>query len=207
MKRSLILLLSLFAFFNSFAQSDSLFTITIESGVDNKDMKELMSFMDIEKQKIKLIGNALDGKRVNIGYKEYKNGKVISTRLLTEGELLDKYFRAGKGDTQFSFNVLASSDIIDSTIKVHFFYPIVNFHYFQEGLDKSGYSLRVLQDNKNVQYKLGKQIPILCYSLPYKIEGTNGSSYCILTAEDVPPSEWYDKYKVAHYIVYYLEVL
>lgn len=209
MKRSIVLLLSLFVSCMTFAHisSDSLFSITIEPGADNKDMRELMSFMNIEKLKIRLSGSSLGGKRVNIGYKEYKEGKMVSTRLLVEGMGLDKYCRVPIGDTQFVFSVLAASGIEDSTIKIKFYYPRLNFDYKEDGLAESGYSLRVLQDDKNTKYATGKQIAILCYSLPHKIDGTNAASYCALTSAGVPPSEWYSKYKVKHYIVYYIEVV
>lgn len=208
MKMPIALLLSLLVSCITYAHtpSDSSFSITIEPGTDNKDMRELMSFMNIEKLKMKLSGSYLGGKRVNIGYKEYKDGKMVSTRLLTDGMALDKYFRVPVGDTQFEFNVLAASGIKDSTIKIKFYYPRLSFDFTDDGLVESGYSLRVLQDDKDTKYEAGKQIAILCYSLPYKIEGTNGSSYCMLTSEGVPPSEWYDKYKIKHYIFYYIEV-
>ena len=47
------------------------------------------------------------------------------------------------------------------------------------------------------------EYPILAYTPPFNT-GTEVRSYCILGEEDV--LDWYDKFNVKHYYVFYVEI-
>lgn len=187
-----------------YAQEEG-FSLEIKGSSENREMRELMKFFDIERHEVLLHSKDLAGKKVKITYVEYKDGVAGKEHLLTKG-LPDRYYSAGKDDTSFSFSVL--TDEQDSTLLMQVAFPSFTMKFDNDKLGDKGYSLRSI-DYNNGKYKYDSKVTLFTWALPYEVknEGGNGYwSYCELTSDDVPPEQWHEKYGVTHYIIFYLSV-
>jgi len=74
----------------------------------------------------------------------------------------------------------------------------------QELNGKENYSLRAIgSSSDNIKVPINNEFPIMAYTPPFDT-GAGLNSYCMLGEESV--LDWYEKFKVKHYYVIYLEI-
>ncbi len=188
------------------AQNNS-YAIDIKSGSESSEIRQLMHFLAIERNKVILSAPDIAGKKVDLSYVEYTNGKASKEQVLTRG-LPDNFYGANGSDTSFEFTLLSGEE--DTSIHMEFVYPRFSIDVNFERRVKKGYSMRTI-DYSNGTYTYNKKTPLFTFALPYTVKddnkGNTESSYCQLTYDGVPPEQWYEKYGVEHYIIFYLTVV
>ncbi len=196
-------LLGIAAFANA---ADSL-TVSVNQGFESPELKRLSRFQGIEQIRMKFAGQPTKGCEFRLSFEVYDSGKVTSKGSLNAG-LPPMLFQA-KSDT---FELHCLSQAIADSVKINFFFPRFNTStFFSLRGAGNAYSMRVASqfdgaENAKLPADSSKQ-PVLVYSLPYQRADAPGQSfYCELTREGVPPSQWWEKFKVPHYIVFYVRV-
>ena len=200
-----------------YSQIDS--TTIYYRGIENKELITICQLSDIQIQKIFCEDTLLRGKVFNIIIKEFKKGKICSEKNLNfKAEVqsmpmvingksitynIDFTDKTGFGKSTDSLTLIFAGLWNKKNFKLNIIYPGVSVTHFFKG--KSNYSLRpanpcsesVLKVPINIEY------PILAYTPPLDT-GTELRSYCLLGEEDV--LDWYDKFNVKHYYVFYIEI-
>lgn len=208
--------LNLFTFFfailmniTAFSQSTDSVIIQNAYGTDSKEVMDITQFLQIDIFKINVIFPGIINRKVSISYAEYRKGKVTRKDKLFDDKKVSAYYLTPRqDDSTFSFKVFSQSKNADST-DIMFIYPAISKTLTFKTERTKDYSMRdaILSRGKK-QTKIGKnqRFPLLIYSLPY-VDAANPErkSYCDLTKEGVAPEMWWDKYKVRHYIIFYLE--
>jgi len=201
----------------SFSQVDS--TTIYFKGIENKDLNMICKLTDIQIVKVYSEDTLLRGKVFNIIIKEFKKGKIKSSidlkitaekqriPMIINGDTviyeIDYTDKTGFGATTKSLTLtfagLLKNDEFDLNIK----YPGMNISLPLNG--KSNYSLKKVNtcNLNSVRLPIDTIYPILAYTPPFDT-GTEVQSYCLLGEENV--IEWYEKYKIKHYYVIYLEI-
>ena len=220
MKRLRTILLIGFLIFPTtaiFSQIDS--TTIYYRGVENRELSTICQLADIQIQKIFCKDTLLRGKVFNIIIKEYKKGKVCSennlnikagvtqTAMVINGKSItysiDYTDKAGFGKSTDSLTLTFAGAWSKNKFKLYIEYPAVNATYFLKG--KNNYSLRPANpcSESEIRVPVNTAYPILAYT-PSINTGSELSSFCLLGEEDV--LDWYDKFKVKHYYVIYVEI-
>ncbi len=217
MKKLFLILTVLISSFAGFSQTDS--TIIYSKYIEDQDLINICELTDIQIQKIYCEDTLLRGKVFNIIIKEFKKGKIHSTINLNinankqiipfvmNGDTMfyeiDYTDKTGFGDSTKSVTLTFSGILKKDKFKLKIGYPGLSIT--QELNGKSNYSLRIANscsDNK-MKVPLNIEYPILVYTPPFDT-GSNIQSYCLLGEEN--PNDWYNKFKVKHYYVIYLEI-
>ena len=173
--------------------------------------------MRIEKLHFEAHNPFFAGKRFHLTYQEYRNGVAQP-----EKELVENVARLTSFDKEGNFLMDAfSRQATESSIENQFLFAGgMTTKAFKPLSGKADqYSLRsdiwpykiaekaatpdalAMEGQK---FPLGKKVPFLVYTLPYEENGY--MLYCSLAQSKVPVSEWYKKFKVAHFVVYNLMI-
>lgn len=217
MKKLFLILTILSSALAGYSQTDS--TILHYKYIEDKDMINICELSDIQIQKVYCEDTLLKGKVFNFIIKEFKKGKINSTINLNitaqkqrfpfvmNGDTMfyeiDFTDKTGFGDATKSVSITFAGILKQDKFKLKIGYPGLNTATELKG--KSNYSLRLANscsDNK-IKVPINKAYPILVYSPPFDT-GSNVESYCLLGEENV--NDWYDKFKVKHYYVIYVEM-
>ncbi len=131
---------------------------------------------------------------------------VIDKDKLTQG-LPDNYYIAST-DT---FRIKSISQAKGDSAKICFYFSrFILTQFFNTGKESDDFSMRYLlpydKDKMTKGALTAGRIAIFAYSLPHQGMNSTRSSYCDLTAAGVPPSAWWEKYHVKHFIVFYLQI-
>ena len=196
------------------SRPDSLL-VTVQFGSANKELNQLMTrVMRIEKLHFEAHNSAFAGKRFHLTYQEYKNGvKEAEKELVGNIERLTSFDKEGN----FSMDVFSRQATEGSIENQFLFAGGMATKAFKPLPGKADqYSLRSdIWPYKTVQkatsdvlsvegqkFPIDKKVPFLVYTLPYEEQGY--LLYCSLAQSKVPVTEWYQKFKVAHFVVYNL---
>ncbi|HEX8350145.1 MAG TPA: hypothetical protein VF598_09280 [Hymenobacter sp.] len=192
--------------------------VTVQFGSANKELNQLMTrVMRIEKLHFEAHNPSFAGKRFHLTYQEYKNGvaepekelvgnvaRLTSfdkegnflmdafSRQATEGSIENQFLFAG-GMTTKAFKPLAGKADQYSLRSDIWPYKFTEKAVTADALATAGQ-----------KFPLGKKVPFLVYTLPYEEDGY--MLYCSLAQSKVPVSDWYKKFKVAHFVVYNLVI-
>jgi hypothetical protein len=200
-----------------FSQIDS--TTIYYRGIENKDLITICELSNIQIQKIFCKDTLLRGKVFNILIKEYKKGKICSEKnfnikaevqkipMVINGKSIiyhiDFTDKTGFGKSTDSLTLTFAGLWSKNNFKLKISYPGVSVTHILKG--KSNYSLRPANpcsDNELI-VPINTKYPILAYTPPFDT-GTELLSYCLLGEEDV--LDWYEKFNVKHYYVFYVEI-
>lgn len=217
MKKLFLILTVLISSFAGFSQTDS--TIIYSKYIEDQDLINICELTDIQIQKIYCEDTLLKGKIFNIIIKEFKKGKIhsnINLNINANKQIIpfvmngDSMFyeidytdKTGFGDSTKSVTLTFSGILKKDKFKLKIGYPGLSIT--QELKGKSNYSLRMANscsDNK-MKVPINIEYPILAYTPPFDT-GSNIQSYCLLGEEKI--NDWYNKFKVKHYYVIYLEI-
>jgi hypothetical protein len=212
--RKLIIIIFLSGFsitFTAFAQTTDSVIIQDSYGTENKEVLDLIQFLQVDIYKVKIIFPGMINKKVIVSYVEYKKGKINKqAKIFDDKNISAWYFTPKQNDSVFSFKVFSQSKTPDF-VDIMFMYPGISKTLSFEIERRNDYSMRdaILSNGKRqTQVGLNQKYPLLVYSLPYEDPSKPGwKDNCGLSKEGVPPEKWWDKYKVPHYIVFYIEFL
>ncbi|QKG56178.1 hypothetical protein GKZ68_05670 [Hymenobacter sp. BRD128] len=203
----------------SAARPDSM-TITIRPGSDNPELHQLMAnVLHVEKWHIEARSPGLAGQRFHLTYQEVINGVAGP-----EQELTGSPTRQPRFDKLGNFTMDAFAHQATETTLLN------QFYYAAGGVEKTftalpGQSARYRLSPNLWTYKalkslgppvpgqqptaahtfpVGKKVPFLVYTLPYK--SGDYLLYCDVIQSKVPVNEWFAKFKITHFVVYNLVV-
>ena len=216
MKRILLTLTFIISTLVSFSQTDS--TKIYYKNIEDRNLRTICDLSDIQIEKIFCNDTLLRGKVFNVIIKEFKKGKVNSTKnlnisaekqqipMVVNGDTLiyeiDYTDKTGFGNSTESLTLTFAGILKKDKFKLKIEYPGVGIT--QELNGKENYSLRAINSSSdNIKVPVNNEFPILAYTPPFDT-GFGLNSYCMLGEESV--LDWYEKFKVKHYYVIYLEI-
>ncbi|HSH52653.1 MAG TPA: hypothetical protein VK982_13090 [Bacteroidales bacterium] len=216
MKRILLTLTFIISTLVSFSQTDS--TKIYYKNIEDRNLRTICDLSDIQIEKIFCNDTLLRGKVFNVIIKELKKGKVNSTKnlnisaekqqipMVVNGDTLiyeiDYTDKTGFGNSTESLTLTFAGILKKDKFKLKIEYPGLGIT--QELNGKENYSLRAINSSSdNIKVPVNNEFPILAYTPPFDT-GTGLNSYCMLEEESV--LDWYEKFKVKHYYVIYLEI-
>ena len=216
MKRILLTLTFIISTLVSFSQTDS--TKIYYKNIEDRNLRTICDLSDIQIKKIFCNDTLLRGKVFNVIIKEFKKGKVNSTKnlnisaekqqipMVVNGDTLiyeiDYTDKTGFGNSTESLTLTFAGILKKDKFKLKIEYPGVGIT--QELNGKENYSLRAINSSSdNIKVPVNNEFPILAYTPPFDT-GSGLNSYCMLGEESV--LDWYEKFKVKHYYVIYLEI-
>ena len=192
--------------------------VNVQFGSANKELNQLMSrVMHIEKLHFEVHNQSLVGKHFHLTYQEYKNGVTEA-----EKELVEDVNRLMAFDKQGNFSMDAfSRQVTENSVENQFMFTNgMTTKVFKPLAGKADqYSLRsdILPykathkaatsdavETNGQKFPIGRKMPFLVYTLPYEEKGY--LFYCSLAQSKVPVSAWFDKFKIAHFVVYNLVI-
>ena len=195
-------------------------TIAVRFGSDNAELQQLMgSVLHVEKWHIEAHNPRLAGRLFHLTYQEVRNGVPGP-----EKELTGNPARLLSFDKQGNFTLDAfARQATETTLENTFLFAAgANEKTFVAQPGQGGrYSLRTdiwpyktlkalapavpgQQPTATHTFPVGQKVPFLVYTLPYELEGY--LLYCQLAQSKVPVSEWFKKFKIAHFVVYNLVI-
>lgn len=204
MRNYLFMLLALLAFARpaSGQQRDST-TVRSVTGSDNAEMRDLMMVLGVEKHHLEFNDPKLAGKKFHLTYQEYKQGVAQPVVDLTGPAQAAFVFDP---DGRFGFDVFARQ-VDKNTIEAFFKFSKMGVKqtFTVDEKEARQYSFRT----DIVDYKAGKaQVPVgskfvfLVHTLPFVSE--NMQYYCKIGQSKLPLREWYNQFKIKHFIAYEL---
>lgn len=193
---------------HSYSHTPDSTTITVTWEMKSGELRDVLRLQEIDYFSVAFTDTSLRGKHFKLVSKEYRNGKLTSTRDYFAGAGYPDAFEFNKDSEVFRFKVLAHQPQKKQT---HFMFQFdrigLNPKYKTRNTDL--YSLRDASGSLGdpVRVPLHTSFPLFVYSLPY-VDPKNPDmyQYCALTQDAVPPSEWGKKYGVKHYIVFEMEI-
>ena len=217
MKRILLTIILIVPLIVTISQTDS--TTIYYKGIESKDLRSICDLTGIQIEKIFCKDTLLRGKVFNVIIKEFKKGKVHSEKnlniaaekrripMVINGDTiiynLDFTDKTGFGNSTESVTLTFAGLLKKNKFKLNIAYPGMGFTQVLKGQDN--YSLRMANScaDTKIRIPINKTYPVLAYTPPLDT-GSELQSYCMLGEEDI--LEWYDKFKVKHYYVIYLEI-
>ncbi len=196
-------------------------TVSIHVGSDNPEIHQLMMrVLHIDKLHVEAHDPRLAGRLFHLTYQEFRAGVPTA-----EKELTSSAARLMSFDKQGNFSMDAfARQVTETTLENQFHFAAgFNIKTFtaQPGLG-GRYSLRNdlwpykrlptlgpavpgRQSTATHTFPTGRKLPFLVYMLPY--EAPDGFSYyCDVAHSKVPTGEWFARFHIPHFVVYYLRV-
>lgn len=203
------------------ASTDSVL-VSSHFGSDNAEMNQLMSrVLHIEKLHIEARSPSQRAKRFHMTCQEYRNGAPgPETELVGDVERLTGFDAQGT----FVLDVFARQATDTKLTNQFFFAGGATEKTFAALPGAAGpYSLRQdiwpykprkmlaplppdAQPTVERYFPVGKKVPFLVYTLPYQDKESGYLLYCDLAQSKVPISDWYQRFNIAHFVVYNLVV-
>jgi len=215
MKKILFTLTFIISTLISFSQIDS--TTIYYKNIEDRNLLTICKLSDIQIETIFCNDTLLRGKVFNIIIKEFKKGKIKSTKnlnisaekqqipMVVNGDSLiygiDYTNKAGFGNSTKSLTLTFAGILKKDKFILRIKYHGLGISLKLKG--KENYSFRAINSSSNVEVPINKEFPILAYTPPFDT-GSGLKSYCMLEEESV--LDWYEKFKVKHYYVISLEI-
>jgi hypothetical protein len=204
MKFVLIVLLAFYSSLANAQSSDSTFVKAIFSST-NPEMKDLMSFLGVDKYHIEFNDPKLAGKFFHLTCQEYKNGipqpeqDMFGFSRRKEPLQIDS---TGK----FAFDIYARTVDL-TTIEASFKLPRVTQRkaFTVEADDSKKFSFRtdvIPYKGEKAKLPVGKKTLLFVHTLPYLKDGFY--YYCAVAESKVPVADWFKQFGVKHVIAYNL---
>ncbi len=214
--KNLIILITCVTGISAFSQTDS--TTIFHQSLEDRNLRLICELSDIQMEKIYCDDTLLRGKVFNVIIKEFKKGKLNTTKnlnissekqqipIVMNGDTLiyeiDYTDKAGFGSSTDSFNLTFAGILQKDIFKLKINYPGMIYEQILDG--KANYSLRAINSSSGpVKIPINTAFPVLAYTPPIDT-GTELQSYCMLG--DAGIEDWYEKFKVKHFYIIYLEI-
>jgi len=210
-----ILLLSLLNI-NVYSQNDS--TIIQYSYIEDQDLIMMNELNGIQMISVSCSDTLMKGKRFFITIEEYNLGKLSKTDSLVTCKIV-KYPVVIGADTIFykfnmcdrivynnvsrEFKIRLGGKLQNDSLNLKINYPRLGLIKKLKGTEN--YLFKKLQPSVNgkIKIKLDTKTPIIAYTGPSKAS-SGYDSYCMLDNELA--EVWYEKFKVKHFYIFYLEI-
>jgi len=216
MKIILLSLIFIISALITFSQTDS--TTIYYKNIEDSDLRTICNLSDIQILKIFCNDTLLSGKVFNIIIKEFKKGKVNSTKnlnikaekqqipMVMNGDTviyeIDFTNKTGFGSSTKSLTLTFAGVLKKDKFKLKIEYPGLGIT--QELNGKENYSLRAINSSSSkMKVPINNEFPVLAYTPPIDT-GTELQSYCMLGDKGI--EDWYIKFKVKHFYIIYLEI-
>ena len=197
MKIKLFILFSMLSFQINYSQKTV--KMVVEYGSKSEDMNSLMSFQNIEVENLSFESPEIVGKYYEVNLKEYKKGKLISSKNLFDLKVVD-YFKIDSTYTTFKFFSKIENDKMTVFVETQTMSSSKKTFKLQKGKG-ADYVLKDFQGNKKfVDVPINEEFPILAIITPVKHED-GYSSYCEVAQSGVAPEKFGEKFKIPHYFV------
>ncbi len=195
MKIKLFILFSMLSFQINYSQKTV--KMVVEYGSKSEDLNSLMSFQNIEVENLSFESPEIVGKYYEVNLKEYKKGKLVSSKNLIDLKLVD-YLKIDSTYTSFKFFSKIENDKMTVLVET----PTMSCKQtFKLQKGNGEYVLKDFQGiNKFADVPLNEEFPILAIITPVKLED-GYSSYCEVAQSGVAPERFWEKFKIPHYFV------
>lgn len=206
---TLLLITTNLSFYSANGQNLDSIKAKAEYGFKNDGLKMLMHIDHIDYYKVSFLKKELKGNPYLIFItKEYLKGVLLKKDTLISAKMGKEYLNFKNIDSTTTLSLITKPQG-DS----------VTFHYNLLGLEFSKKHKRMIRDDYSLRDGLvtnetfksistSSMLPLFVYSLPYEDPKKPGYKfYCALTANGISPDEWWDKYKVEHYIIVEMKIV
>lgn len=196
MKKKIILLAILFLVQLNYSQKTV--KMTTEYGAKNKELQEILSFENIGLETLNFESIEIKGKYYEINIKEFKNGKLVKTKVLFEGND-SEYFIIDSTFTSFKFFTKMENNKLKTFLKGNRFGSRQEFFDLEDGNGK--YVLKDFQGSKKfLNVPLNEEFPILAIITATKHKDGSGS-YCEVAQSEIAPEKFGEKFSIPHYFI------
>lgn len=196
MKKKIILLTILFLVQLNYSQKTV--KMTTEYGAKNKELQEILSFENIGLETLNFESIEIKGKYYEINIKEFKNGKLVKTKVLFEGND-SEYFIIDSTFTSFKFFTKMENNKLKTFLKGNRFGSRQEFFDLEDGNGK--YVLKDFQGSKKfLNVPLNEEFPILAIITATKHKDGSGS-YCEVAQSEIAPEKFGEKFSIPHYFI------
>ena len=194
-------------------------TVRVIYGADDPELYEVLSrVLNVEKHRLAIHDPRLAGRLFHLTYQEFRQGRAAP-----EKELAGQPARLMKFDTTGTFAcTVYARRATAATVENSFLFPggmvrksfaadpahagqyslRTDIHRLRRAADQSGRSAS--SPAQEFRLPLSGKVPFLVYTLPYESEGS--LLYCSLAQSRVPVGEWYQQFRIPHFVVYYARV-
>lgn len=173
--------------------------MTSKGSFDNRELRTLLSFQNMDYYNISISGEKLKGKNYYILSREIWNGTIKKTDTIFSSRDIEM-FRVSK-DT-LSFQVI-SGKTSDKNLRVMFSFDRFAITRNFKCTKSSEYSLRDF--GSHVSIETGKPFYALAYILP--TEHKDGSkSWCEVEADGTDIEKWGQKFGIKHYVLFEMKL-
>ena len=176
--------------------------MTAEIGTKNKDVYELMLFQGVSSDLLTFTSPEIKGKYHQINIEEYKNGVLVSTKCLFEGND-SEYFKIDSTTTSLKFFSEIENNKLKTFIIGKKFYSRKETFSLEEGYGNY-VTKNFLGINKFLNVPLKGSFPILAIITPTKHKDGSGS-YCEVAQSEVIPNKYWEKFNIPHYFIITME--
>ena len=194
-------------------------TVRVIYGADDPELYEVLSrVLDVEKHRLTIHDPRLAGRLFHLTYQEFRQGRAEP-----EQELTGQPARLLKLDTTGTFTcTVYARRAAAATVENSFLFPggmvrksfaadpacagqyslRTDIHRLRRAADQTGHAAGGAA--QEFRLPLSGKVPFLVYTLPYESEGM--LLYCSLAQSRVPVGEWFQRFKIPHFVVYYVRV-
>lgn len=193
--------------------------VRVIHGADEPEVNEVLtSVLHVEKQRLSIHDPRLAGRLFHITYQEYRQGKAEPER-----ELTSQFARLLQFDSTGAFTcTVYSRRAAETKVENRFLLPqgMVIKAFTADPKRADQYSLRpdihrlyraadqagrpANSPASEIHLPLGRKVPLVVYTLPYESDGL--LLYCNLAQSRVPVGEWYGRFHIPHFVVYYVQI-
>lgn len=194
-------------------------TVRIVYGAEEVELNELLSsVLSVERQRLSIHDPRLAGRLFHITYQEYRQGRAEP-----EKELISQPNRLLRFDPVGVFTcTIYARQVSDTKVENRFLFAggmnvksfttdparadqyslRADIHRLRRAADQTG--RRPNSPAEELRLPIGSKVPLAVYTLPYESEGY--LLYCSLAQSRVPVAEWYPRFHIPHFIVYYVRI-
>jgi hypothetical protein len=165
-----------------------------EYSSENKDLKDLFIFENIDYFKLTFVGKELKGKYLSIVVKEYWDGEITRIDTLTNTA---KNERLKLSKKKLKINVMGRRTP-DNKLTLFFRFPWFGTIKSYDAIESYDYSLRAIGTNMNIMPN--ESFYMMAYILPYVEDGSK--YWCTVDSSGNDVENWGKKFGIAHYLTF-----
>lgn len=200
MKKGLLLIAFLFTAQLNYSQKTV--KIVTQYGAKNHELEEVLDFENIGMETLTFESESIKGKYYNINIREYKNGKLVSTKSLFDGSN-SEYFIIDSTYTSFKFFTKMENNQLKTSISADRFSSQQQFFKLKKG--NGTYVLKDFQGLKDfLSVPINEEFPILAVITATKHKDGSGS-YCEVAQSGIAPEKFGEKFNIPHYFIISME--
>ncbi|NJI72729.1 hypothetical protein HCX49_05885 [Sphingobacterium kitahiroshimense] len=164
-------------------------------GAQNNELKDLMTFNQIEQYNVSFIGEQIRGKHFKILSKEIWDGKIKKVDTLINTSNLNG---VGTIDTDTLRFKIIGQKYLQNKLKVFFRFEKFGVQRLYNATKSDNYSLGDFSGQFTIVP--GQFFPIFNYILPYEENGM--LKWCEVEKSGFDPYSWGKKFNIKHYLIF-----